>query len=264
MPGMSVPTCIQPHQPTSERNPTTILWRLSLIGLTLTLLWDGAGLDLWVMTQLGSPQGFALQHNWWLETVLHQWMRELAWVVLALLAGMVWRPLGFFRRLPRQQRAEMLLGTLLALLLINVIKHDSLTSCPWDLRLFGGVADYRSHWFWGVADGGAGRCFPGGHASAALAFLAVPLSLLSAENAADRRFGWWALAGVLLVGAVLGASQTLRGAHYPSHTLWTALLCWTAALLNHLVWRPITKHHVQRALISPPKHGSESLINPQT
>lgn len=263
MPGMLLSTSIQPLQPTSERNPTTTLWQLSLIGLTLTLLWDATGLDLWVMTQLGSPQGFALQHNWWLETVLHQWMRQLAWVILALLALMVWRPLGVFRRLPRQQRAEMLLGTLLALLLINVIKHDSLTSCPWDLRLFGGVAEYRSHWSWGVPDGGPGRCFPGGHASAALAFLALPLGLLTSQHAADRRMGGWGLAAVLLVGGVLGAAQTLRGAHFPSHTLWTALLCWTAALFNHLVWRSITRYRFKPVAISPPHHGSESLINPQ-
>ncbi|WP_264567993.1 phosphatase PAP2 family protein [Rhodoferax antarcticus] len=259
---MSLPISLQTRQVTAKRNPPATLWWLSLVGLTITLLWDAAGLDQWVMTQFGSPQGFALQHNWWLETVLHQWMRHLAWVFLALLALMVWHPLGFFRQVSRQQRTEMLLGTLLALLLINVIKHDSLISCPWDLRLFGGVAEYRSHWSWGVSDGGPGRCFPGGHASAALAFLALPLGLLTSQRAADRRIGWWSLTAVLLVGAVLGAAQTLRGAHFPSHTLWTALLCWTAALLNHLVWRSITKNRLRPASISP-QHRSESLINPQ-
>ena len=217
------------------------LWQISLAGLVLTLLWDGAGLDLWVMTQLGSAQGFALQHNSWLETVLHQRARQLAWVILACLALMVWRPLGLFRRLPRHQRTEMLTGVLLALALISTTKHFSLTSCPWDLRLFGGVAEYRSHWAWGVADGGAGKCFPGGHASAALAFLAVPLSLLASSHAPDQRSGWLGLAAVLAAGAVLGTAQTLRGAHFPSHTLWTGLMCWTTALFNHLIHRSITK-----------------------
>ena len=225
----------------SAPTPAMPLWQISLAGLVLTLLWDATGLDLWVMAQLGSPQGFALQHNWWLETVLHQQARQLAWLVLAALALMVWRPLGFFRRMPRHQRTEMLLGVLLALVLISIGKHFSLTSCPWDLRLFGGVAEYSSHWAWGVADGGAGKCFPGGHASAALAFLAMPLSLLASNHAGDRRIGWLGLAMVLGVGAVLGTAQTLRGAHYPSHTLWTGLVCWTAALFNHLICRAITK-----------------------
>ncbi len=210
-----------------------------MAGLALTLVWDTTGLDLWVMRQLGSAQGFALQNNWWLETVLHQRARQLAWVVFAALALMVWRPQGFFRRLPRYQRAEMLLGVLFALALISSAKHFSLTSCPWDLQQFGGVATYQSHWLWGVPDGGSGRCFPGGHASAALAYLAVPLGLLTSTHSREHRLGWFSLAVVLLVGAVLGAGQTLRGAHYPSHTLWTGLLCWGSALLNHLAFHAI-------------------------
>ena len=30
----------------------------------------------------------------------------------------------------------------------------------------------------------------------------------------------------LLIGAWLGLVQTLRGAHYPSHTLWTMVICY--------------------------------------
>lgn len=241
MAGMHPSAPLLSTHPSSKLQPASKLWQISLTGLTLTLLWDASGLDLWVMTQLGSANGFALQHNWWLEVVLHDGARQLAWVVLALLALMVWRPLGWFRRLPRHQRTEMLLGTLLSLLLISTLKHHSLSSCPWDLQQFGGVAAYRSHWAWGLADGGPGKCFPGGHASAAFAFLALPLSLLASENTAHRHAGWWCLAGVLLAGVVLGATQTLRGAHYPSHNLWTALICWTVALLNHLASRAITQ-----------------------
>lgn len=238
---MHPPRATLPNYPVAQQHPSRTLWQISLAGLLLTLLWDATGLDLWVMTQLGSPQGFALQHNWWLEVVLHQRARQLAWVVLAGLALMVWRPQGFFKRLPRHQRVEMLLGVLVSLAFISTAKQFSLTSCPWDLQLFGGAAEYRSHWSWGVPDGGPGRCFPGGHASAALAFLAVPIGLLSSQLATDRRIGWWALTAVLLVGGVLGAAQTLRGAHFPSHNLWTGLMCWGIALLNHLACRAVAK-----------------------
>jgi membrane-associated PAP2 superfamily phosphatase len=34
---------------------------------------------------------------------------------------------------------------------------------------------------------------------------------------------------------VLGLGQQLRGAHYMSHTLWTASLCWMAGLLLDLL-----------------------------
>jgi membrane-associated PAP2 superfamily phosphatase len=42
----------------------------------------------------------------------------------------------------------------------------------------------------------------------------------------------------MVIGFVLGISQQIRGAHFMSHTLWTAWLCWTVgwltdALLHH-------------------------------
>ena len=39
--------------------------------LLLLLLWDALGLERWVMQQIGSAQGFALRHNFWLESGLH-------------------------------------------------------------------------------------------------------------------------------------------------------------------------------------------------
>jgi membrane-associated PAP2 superfamily phosphatase len=93
-----------------------------------------------------------------------------------------------------------------------------------------------SHWQWGLGDGGRGRCFPGGHASSAMAFLAVCLPWLSSGMTAQRREGLRMLIVVFVLGVVLGSVQTLRGAHYPSHTLWTAMLCWGMALINHMVF----------------------------
>ena len=33
--------------------------------------------------------------------------------------------------------------------------------------------------------------------------------------------------GVLIVGLLFALTQTVRGAHYPSHSAWTAWLSWT-------------------------------------
>jgi membrane-associated PAP2 superfamily phosphatase len=38
---------------------------------------------------------------------------------------------------------------------------------------------------------------------------------------------------VCVIGFVLGVTQLLRGAHFPSHSLWTAWICWT---LSALLW----------------------------
>jgi hypothetical protein len=102
---------------------------------------------------------------------------------------MVWRPLGGFGGISRLQRLEIACGITLSLLLVSAIKHYSQTSCPWDLQAFGGTAHYVSHWAWGLQDGGSGRCFPGGHASAALAYLALPLPWLLSPVSAQHKLG---------------------------------------------------------------------------
>jgi membrane-associated PAP2 superfamily phosphatase len=56
----------------------------------------------------------------------------------------------------------------------------------------------------------------------------------------QQRLGRAMTAAILLTGLVLGLAQTLRGAHYPSHTAWTALVCAATAWANHVVfawWR---------------------------
>lgn len=205
----------------------------SLIGL---LIWDSSGLDLAVMHWFANEHGFALRNNWWLEELLHTRSRQLVFVVLLALIAMIGCPAGLFRTLSRWQRIEIVVGIALCLVTISTLKHFSLTSCPWDLQDFGGKAWYVSHWRWGIGDGGAGRCFPGGHVSSAFAFFALCLPWLFSSNASMRRSGRLILFLVLLLGLIFGLTQTLRGAHYPSHTLWTAWICWILALASHLVF----------------------------
>ena len=45
---------------------------------------------------------------------------------------------------------------------------------------------------------------------------------------------WLALA--LAAGCLFGAAQQLRGAHFMSHPLSTACICWVAAWAVHAVW----------------------------
>lgn len=210
-------------------------WWVSVVGLVLLLGWDLSGLDLPSMRAFGDAQGFALREHWWLETVLHEGGRKAAtaaYVVLLLLAISPWPP----RWAVSWPRIEIAVAVTLGLLVVNAIKRNSLSSCPWDLEAFGGVASYVTHWRWGVGDGGPGNCFPGGHASAAFAFIGATVPSLASHDAAARRRGLWGLAVVMVLGVVFGLAQTLRGAHYPSHTAWTLAICWWAAWINHAVF----------------------------
>ena len=239
-----------PLSPTQvpRRNPSSVhrhpqvrasLWLWGML-LVLTLAWDAGGFDLGAMTWLGGPEGFAWRDHWWLSNVMHTGAKQLAVLLyLGVLAMTLW-PLGIGRQLTRSQRLEIAIGITLSLVVVTAIKRMSLTSCPWDLQAFGGVASYVSHWSWGQADGGGGSCFPGGHASSAFAFIALSLPWLASKDTDQQRLGQAMTGVIVLIGLVLGLAQTFRGAHYPSHTAWTALFCAATAWANHGVfawWR---------------------------
>lgn len=229
-----------------------VRWWWLLLGLTL--LWDLGGADLSVMQRIGSASGFALRNQWLLSRVLHDAVRQAA--VLAYLLVWFWAlcPPRWQRRgsalwtLPRRERLTVALLVTLSLLAVNLIKNASQTSCPWDLQAFGGQAHYVSHWALGLRDGGSGRCFPGGHASSAFAFLGLSLPWLRppAGRSRPQQPGWRWLSACLLAGLLAGAVQTVRGAHYPSHTLWTLVICAGVSLAG---WQLIA--HPRRAADAP-------------
>ncbi len=209
--------------PVTSRPAHVLRWTLG--SLLLLLIWDASGLDLVMARWFGSASGFALESHWLWRKLLHDDARLWPWVLeLYLLVGM-FVPLGSLKRLPMARRVQLALTTLAALLTVSTIKLYSHTSCPWDLQEFGGVATHVSHWALGLRDGGTGGCFPAGHASAGFAFVGGFFAFRHVLPDTARRW----LAGAMLVGLVFGLAQQVRGAHYMSHTLWTAWLCWTVA-----------------------------------
>lgn len=228
----------------------TFLWWISLGFLTITCLWDAHHWDMAIMSALGDAQGFAWRHNWWLETVLHDRAKHLSTLALLCCTCLIWKPIGPLRQLDRYSRVGLLVGVIMATLAISLMKRFSLTSCPWDLQIFGGTAQYVSHWAWGESDGGGGHCFPGGHASSALAYLAMALPLMSASSRGLRKTGWAIFGASLGIGLLFGAMQTLRGAHFPSHTWWTLSICWLVGWATHLAWGRMRR--VQSSPRKPP------------
>jgi membrane-associated PAP2 superfamily phosphatase len=197
----------------------------SLVALMLLLGWDASGLDVGMARLFGSAAGFSVESHWFWRGVMHEPMRNLGWLLeLTLLVG-IFRPFGVLKGLPLERRLQLALTPLLALVMVSSIKLHSLTSCPWDLREFGGVASYVSHWALGLVDGGNGGCFPAGHASAGFAFVA---GFFVFRHTLPRLAARWLL-GALIAGFLLGLAQQVRGAHFMSHTLWTAWICWAVA-----------------------------------
>ncbi len=212
---------------------------ISVVGLLLLLAWDASGWDLAAAHLFGTASGFAWRDAFITSTVLHNGGRAFAWL---LLGGQLWAALR--PAAPggpsRAERWRWMGVILLCLLAVPTLKQFSPTSCPWDLAEFGGIARYVSHWHLGVSDGGSGRCFPSGHAVAAFAFFALYFMWHGHD---PRRARLWLLT-VLGLGLSFGVAQLVRGAHFPSHTAWSAWLCWVicaaaAALLPRSGQRPV-------------------------
>lgn len=194
---------------------------VALVALAALLWWEASGLDLTVAGWFGGATGFAARDAWWSRHLLHDGGRWLAGVALLACAACAWFG-GGGQPLPRRTRLAWLVAVIAGLVLVPAIKRLSHTSCPWDLAAFGGGAPYVPHWMWASIDGGPGHCFPSGHAVAAFAFL--PLYFQWREHRPVLARGL--LGAVLIVGTLFGWAQLARGAHFPSHTMWSAWLCW--------------------------------------
>ncbi len=238
--------------PTSSIQPTAnnrrfLLWTLG--ALACLAVWDAGGLDLALARYFGDATGFPMRDQWFFVHVLHEGARRLGWLLVLFLTLSVWWPWGILRRVDASARLQMAVSALVALAMVSITKNLSNTSCPWDLAEFGGVARYASHWALGMLDGGGGRCFPAGHASAGFAFMGGYFALRRTQAPAAR---WW-LAGAVVAGLILGGAQQVRGAHFMSHTLWTGWICWTTGWLCDLASSTLRPRFPGFACTKPPE-----------
>lgn len=188
---------------------------------------------------------FPLQHDWFLENIMHLGLKYLM-VVISLISLALWA-LGLnvwahnstiqkhvWLRKYHRQFIWMFVGMLLSTTTISVLKHLSEHACPWDLRMYGGTHPYIP--LFGKLPLGAvpGHCFPGGHASGGFALMAAYFAFRDTEPN-------WARLGLLagmIFGFVMGWSQMMRGAHFMSHNLWTAWIIWMLLFAQYLLWSP--------------------------
>lgn len=208
-------------RPSQPIHPAALATALGLLGL---IAWDLSGLDLALARLVATSDGFTGRDHRFLTQVMHDGARSLAALLVAALAVGVVRPFGPLRDLSRARRLWLVAAVIAGMLLPATLKRLSATSCPWDLAEFGGTVAWVSHWQWRLEDGGPGHCFPAGHASAGFAWLAGYFAW--PQGSMQARSWLW---GGLAAGLALGLAQQLRGAHFMSHTLWTAWICWTWA-----------------------------------
>jgi membrane-associated PAP2 superfamily phosphatase len=211
--------------PWLDRARWLLLWLgLPFIGI---FLWDITPGDLAVMRWYGSAQGFPWREQFWLATALHNWPQRAGLLLLAACVLAIWHPRSVLKHTTQRERLWLAAVVFFCALLIPAIKLQSNTSCPWELSEFGGTARYVWHFTFTGPDGGPAKCFPSGHASTFFSFL--PAFWLIRRY--RPKAAWIALAVVCSAGMVLSWGQVVRGAHFPSHLLWTGWLCWAVGVV---------------------------------
>ncbi len=208
-----------------------------LLFLALALLTMALQGDTWFADRLFAWEGgrWALRDAYLTQTVLHRGGRDLsAMLWLAVLAAWLVacvRPGGAAWRKPL---AYLLVATVAATLTVSTLKGFTGMDCPWDLTRYGGSLP-----FVGLFDARppglpAAACFPAGHASGGYAWLASYFFL----RRAWPRARYWGLALGMSMGLLFGLAQQVRGAHFMSHDVWAAALCWFVVLGVYLMFWP--------------------------
>lgn len=222
-----------------------LLAPLSLAAL-LFIITYGLELDFSLASALYQLQGdsWLLQHHWLTEQLLHRHVRTLNEVlVLSLLGYWLWLRFVLKDQSQKQQALGLLLlSLLLCFIAVALLKRLLPMECPWDLQQFGGHSA-----FWGLfttrpSDLPATQCFPAGHASIGFAWLA----LFYYWREVKPKQAWLGLTIAGSAGAVLGFVQQLRGAHFISHDIATAALCWLIATLLYMGYKAKTEPAKQR------------------
>lgn len=167
---------------------------------------------------------------WWAKGLLHD---QGKWSVIACgIACFVALVLSLRSpRWARWRRSWAYAAACLALCpaVAGILKATTGRHCPWEISRYGGRVDWTPLFVAPrvIAEGApVGKCWPAAHASSAMALCGLYFLALALNWGRARL---WLLPSLILGGAFAFA-QHARGAHFLSHSIWSAALCWFIAL----------------------------------
>lgn len=213
-----------------------LAWHLGIpvMAVLLLLALETTGLDRGVSDWFfdAATGRFPLRYDPAFEIMTHQWAKYL--VVLTGCAVIAAYLLSFI--IPALKvRRRLLLFLSLALTLapaaVSLLKSVNPRHCPYDLLEYGGYAAHLGLFDVAAPGQPPGHCFPSGHASAGFSLLAFYFAGLVLGN---RRLALTALWVGMGAGLAFGMARVAQGAHFLSHNLWSALVCWLVILAVYL------------------------------
>ena len=177
---------------------------------------------------------FPLRDETFWAVIMHSGLKYLSvalwFALLAAWLGLRRRP--WWQQYHRSAGFTLLVAPLAALT-VSSLRTLSGHSCPWELTLYGGTAEYFRFFDAVPLNPGSGRCAPSGHAASGFAWLTAYIALRGV-NLTKARI---TLAFSLSLGVLTGLTQLARGAHFLSHVLLTAWICFAVAWACHWAWK---------------------------
>lgn len=193
------------------------------------------GFDLWWVSHFydARTRTWPFRYHWLFNTVLHEGGRYFN-----MGAGVLWLIIfsaTFFAGPLKRHRKTMvcfLLSAAAGPLIVGLVKHTTHIYTPWDLKIFSGTLPYIRLFDPVPAGLPIGQAFPSGHASGGYAYLSLYFLM---SGLSCRTYG---LVFGLCLGTLFGIAQQIRGAHFPSHDLFSMVICWYAALIVYHLFYP--------------------------
>ncbi|NDY72850.1 PAP2 family protein [Desulfobacter hydrogenophilus] len=215
------------------------LWMtvLPLFIIVSAIVCEYSGLDIWWESFFfnESTHSWPFRDHWLFEQVLHEGGR-----LFNIFAAGLWL-LGFITTLLhkpfRKYRKPMLYFLVAAAagpIIVGALKQATHIYTPWDILPFYGSLPYIR--LFDLVPNGLpiGQAFPAGHASGGYTFFSLYF-LMHQLGASDKKLG---LAAGLFLGGAYGLGQQVRGAHFPSHDLFSMVICWYAAFYVYYLFYP--------------------------
>lgn len=175
---------------------------------------------------------FPLRTTFWFDVVMHHWAKYLVAAVGGVVVAryvLSWVRPGLRR--DRRLLLFLVLAITLAPLSVTIGKAVSDRHCPWDVEDFGGAVPYTTFLEPIARNVKPGHCFPAGHASTGFTLMAF---YFAAYARGRRHAARWLLALGVGAGVLLGLGRVAQGAHFPSHVVWSGVMCWMVMVILYV------------------------------
>ena len=222
----------QPALNSITNRDVAAIYRSSIIAIFVLVvagvLFNETDLNTLISSQFADGvNGFPFRTHWLVKGVLHDAAAKLSGILATLLIAFnlhqLFKPTTSWRTIISAR--YIMWSWLSTTLIIGYLKSITKLPCPWNILQFGGQNEYLSLLNTFSSQYSVGHCFPSAHATGGYGLIGLVFVVLLYGR--PLRFG---LFPALFVGALYGAAQMVRGAHFLSHDLFSIALCLGSAL----------------------------------